>query len=234
MSLLYFILSGLFLYFLLKLGHKLLLAYAGRKLMKNSVDKWFPLFETGVWVFFAFWGAYVLFGGIVHYDYLIFIMAVLLAIGVSWFFFRDFFAGMIMKSECRLEVGQYIKTPEIEGTIIRLGPRYLELENDSGEKLNIPYSVLNKHWISLPADADKSLSNHFSVRIPDSADPIRLKRLVYEEMMGMPWIVGVSPKLKIHKDKSDQTFLDIRYGLLKEEHALLVEQRIKQILTSSF
>lgn len=230
MSLLYFILSGLLLYFMLKLGSKILMALTGRKVITNSIAKWFPLFETGVWVFFAFWGAYVLFGGISHYDHLVFVMAVLLAIGVSWFFFRDFFAGMIMKSECRLELGQHIKTPDFEGTIVLLGPRYMELEIDSGEKLKVSYSRLNKHWISLPAETEKSLSNNLTLRIPDSANPLQVKTIVYKEMMGMPWIVGTPPKLKLTKNEDDQSFLDIRYGLLKEEHSLLVEHRIRQTI----
>ncbi len=208
------------------------MAVTNRKIIKNGIARWFPLIETGVWVFFAFWGAYVLFGGISYYDHLVFVMAVLLAIGVSWFFFRDFFAGMIMKSECRLEVGQYIKTPEIEGTIVLLGPRYMELENDTGEKLKIPYSRINKQWISLPAETENSLSNHITLKIPHTADPLKVKRIISEEMMGIPWIVGTPPKLKITKNDDDQSFLDIRYGLLNEEHSLLVEQRIRKTIQS--
>ncbi len=230
MSLLYFILSGLLLFFLLKVGAKLLKALAGKHMLKNGIAKWFPLLETGVWVFYAFWGAYVFFGGISYYDHLVFAMAILLACGIAWYFFRDFFAGMIMKSECRLDVGQYIKTPDVSGKIVVLGPRFLELESDQGEKLKIPYSRLSKQWINLPSDVDKSLSNHFVIKVPDSANPMKVKSMVHQEMMGMPWVVGVPPKIKLIKDQADQTYLDVHYGLLKEEHSLLVEQKIKQLI----
>ncbi len=230
MSLLYFIFSGLLLFFLLMLGAKLLKALAGKDMLKNGIAKWFPLLETGVWVFYAFWGAYVFFGGISYYDHLVFAMAVVLLIGIAWYFFRDFFAGMIMKSECRLTVGQYIKTPDVAGTIVVLGPRFLELESDLGGKLKIPYSRLSKHWVSLPADVDKSLSNHFVIMVSDSANPMKVKAMVHQEMMGMPWVVGVPPTIKLIKDQAEQTFLDIHYGLLKEEHSLLVERKIRQII----
>lgn len=232
MSLLYFILSGVLLYFLLKFGALLLKALTSRQHDAHRIAGWFPLFEIGTWILFSFWGAYLLFGGISYYDHLVFFMAVLLVFGVSWYFFRDFFAGMIMKSECQLREGQYIKTPNTEGVIILLGPRYLELENNQGERVKIPYSNLNKQWITLPAQTEKTLSNHFLVRIPESVDPLQVKSVVHQGMMDLPWIVGMPPVIKLIKDQEDHLFLDIRYSLLKEEHALLVEKKVRQMIGS--
>lgn len=233
MSLLYFILSGVLLYFLLKLGALLLKALAVRRNALRAIAKWFPIFETGSWVLFAFWGAYVLFGRISYYDHLVFVMAVLLVFGISWYFFRDIFAGMVLKSECQLHEGQQIKTPHTEGIIIQLGSHYLELENEKGEKLKIPYSGLSREWINIPAEADNALSNQFKLSLPDSADPLKVKSRIHQEMMGMPWIVGAAPKIKIIKGADEHIVLDIRYGLLKEEHALLVEQKIKRLIDNS-
>ncbi len=233
MSLLYIILSGVLLYFLLKLAALLLKAMAARRNAVHALSKWFPVLEAGVWVLFVFWGVYLLFGGISYYDHLIFFMAVLLVFGISWYFFRDIFSGMILKSECQLHEGQQIKTPKTEGIIIQLGSRYLELENEKGERVKIPYSDLSRHWINIPAEMDKALSNQFKIRLKEGADPIKVKSRIHQEMMGMPWIVGAAPKIKIIKDSDEHVVLDIRYGLLKEEHALLVEKKIRCLVDAS-
>lgn len=232
MSLLYFILSGILLYLLLKFGALFVRALAGRRPIVRFVSEWFPVIETGAWVLFVFWGAYLLFGGISFYNQLLFFMAVFLLIGISWYFFRDIFAGTVLKSECRLHEGQHIKTPFVEGLIVQLGLRYLELENNKGERVKIPYSSLSNHWINLPAQTDNTLSNHFKVRVPESVDPLKVKDEVHRGMMGMPWIVGMPPKIKLLKGQEDHVFLDIHYSLLKEEHALLVEKKVSEMIQS--
>lgn len=230
MNLLYLIAVAAIIYVVMRFGGRLFEALPVKPAYKREIERWLPIMEGLVWVAFVFWGGYVLFGGIRHYDLLLLIMAALLLFGVAWYFFRDFFAGMMIKSDYKLRKGQYIKTPVSEGLIVRLGGRFLELENDKGEKIRIPFSSLSKQWVQLPADMQKSLSNHLVIELPDSADPVRMKSLVEADMMGMPWIIGTPPSLKARKNKDGKMVLDIRFDLLKEEHSLLVEERIRGLI----
>lgn len=230
MSLLYFIIAGLVLYIGLKFGTRVLEAIPVKRAHKMEAIRWFPMFEVIAWVAYAFWGSYVLFGQIRHYDLLLLIMAIFLFFGIAWFFFRDFFAGMMIKSDYKLKPGQYVKTPVADGIVVRLGSRFIELENDKGEKIKLPFSQLGKQWISLPADMEKSLSNHLVMVLPGHVDVGALTSLIDAEMMGMPWIIGTPPALKIKNDESGQKVLDIRFDLIKEEHNLLVENKIREIV----
>lgn len=230
MSLFYFIIAGLVLYAGLRFGLRVLEAIAVKRSYKKEAIRWFPLVEVIGWLAYAFWGSYVLFGQIRHYDLLLLVMAIILFFGIAWFFFRDFLAGLMMKSDYKLRPGQHIKSPAVEGIIVRLGSRFIELENKKGEKIKLPFSQLSKHWVSLPADVEKNLSNHFVMILPDHVNVVAITSLIDAEMMGMPWIIGAPPELKIQDDGHGHKVLDIRYDVIKEEHHLIVENKIREIV----
>ena len=230
MSLLYLVLTGVLLFLFLQLASRFLHALAKRNTFKPVVLNLFPLIELGAWVAFSFWGAWVVFGGMRYYDLVMVVMAGLLLFAIAWYVFRDFFSGMMLKSEYKLEKGQVIKTPIAEGRIVSLRRRFLELENEMGEKIRIPYSRLSNQWLSLPADTEKSFSHRMVIPLTGHVEPGSLKNLINQAMMGMPWIIGPPPNIKILKDEEGKAVLDIRYDLLKEEHALIVEEKITQLV----
>jgi len=218
------------LFFALQLGARFLHALARKSALKPVVIKLFPLVELGAWLAYAFWAVWVLFGSMRYYDLVVGAMAGLLLFAIAWFVFRDFFSGMMLKSEYKLEKGQVIRTPLAGGQIVYLGKRFLELEGENGEKIRIPFSRLVNQWLSFPADAGKSFSYRLSVGLSGREDPVALKVIIGREMMGMPWIIGPPPQIKILKSPEDGPVLDIRYDLLKEEHALIVEEKIRRIV----
>jgi hypothetical protein len=231
MNLLYLLMAGLLLFLFLQLASRFLLALAKNNAFKPAVLKVFPLIELGAWIAFSFWAAWVLFGNMRYYDQVIAVMSSLFVFAIGWFVFRDFFSGMMLRSEYKLEKGQVIKTPIAEGRITKLGRRFMELENEKGEKIRIPYSQISNQWISLPADTEKSFSHQMAVRLSGHIEPSVLKNKINQEMMGMPWIIGPPPNIKISKDQEGVPVLEIRYDLLKEEHALVVEEKIRQLVS---
>jgi hypothetical protein len=230
MSLLYLVLVGVLLFLFLQLASRFVHALAKKNAFKPLVLNLFPLVELGAWVAYAFWGAWVLFGGMRHYDLVMAVMAALLVFAIAWYVFRDFFSGMMLKSEYKLERGQVIQTPLGGGRIIGLRRRFLELENEKGEKIRIPYSRLSNQWISLPADTEKSFAHRMVIPLTGHVEPASLKSMINQAMMGMPWIIGPPPNIKILKDEGGHSVLDIRYELLKEEHALIVEEKIRLLV----
>lgn len=230
MSLLYLVLTGVLLFLFLQLASRFLHALARRNKFKPVVLNFFPMIELGAWVAFAFWAAWVLFGGMRYYDMVMAVMAALFVFAVAWYVFRDFFSGMMLRSEYKLERGQVIRTPVAEGRIVSLRRRFLELENEKGEKIRIPYSRLSNQWLSLPADTEKSFAHRMVIPLTGHVEPASLKNLINHSMMGMPWIIGPPPNIKILKDEGGNAVLDIRYDLLKEEHALIVEEKIRELV----
>lgn len=233
MSLLYLVLVGLLLFLFLQLASRFLHALAKKNAFKPAVLKILPLIELGAWIAFSFWAAWVLFGNMRYYDQVVTVMTLLFVFAVGWFVFRDFFSGMMLRSEYKLEKGQVIKTPFAEGRIVYLGKRFLELENEKGEKVRIPYSRISNNWISIPADQEKSFSHQLALKLSGHVNPGKLKAMINQEMMGMPWIIGPPPNIKISRHQDGTPMLEIRYDLLKEEHALLVEEKIRQLVQRS-
>ncbi len=229
MNLLYFLIAGLVLFFALRYGVRLTRALMQRFSGRDKITQWFPFAEGILWVVYVFWGSYLLFGHIKHYDVLLLILAILLFSAISWFFFRDFFAGIMIRSDYQLKHGQHIKTPLAEGFIAFLGSRFIEIENERGEKIRLPYSLLGKQWLTLPTDHGKPLSKHLTIPVSADTDITRLKTALEKKMMEMPWVVGSPPEIKVNKDTNERLVLDIRYNLLMEEHLGLVEKQLREL-----
>lgn len=230
MTLLYFFIAGLALYFLLRFGFRLARAFLQRFSTKESIIQIFPFVEGLLWVLYLFWGGYLLFGNIKHYDILLLILAILVVSAISWFFFRDYFSGIVIRSDYRLTPGQHIKTPIVEGIITAMGSRYIEVENERGEKTRLPYSLFGKQWVTLPADHGKPLSKRLMIPIAGETDITTLRTAIENKMMEMPWVVGSTPEIKVTKDSNNQLVFEIRYNLLVEEHMGLVEKQLRQFI----
>lgn len=230
MNLLYFLITGLAIFIFLKFGARILDALLLRMSLKPETTRWFPLVEIVIWVAYVYWGSYVLFGHIRYYDLLVLSMTLLLAFGIAWFFFRDFFAGLMVRSDYGLKTGLFIRTPVAEGYIVRLGSRFLELKNDKGEMIKLPFSQISRQWLQLPADMGNSLSSQLLISLPGDINVPLLRKTVEAEMMGMPWIIGTPPGITIRMNQQGQIILDVRYDLLKEEHSLQVEKRVREIV----
>jgi small-conductance mechanosensitive channel len=225
MSLIYFILTGILLYVLLIYGGRILKSLAKKHAIKWDVLRMSPLVELGAWLAYTFWGIRLIFGDLRFFDQLTILMAALLIAGIAWFVFRDFFAGMMLKMEYKLHPGQYIKTPTTEGQIVSLGNRFIELENENGERTFIPFSRFTNEWLSIPGDQEKRLSHRMVIKLEHAVNASRFKLLLQKEMMTMPWIIGPAPVIKLSQDK--ERIVDIRFHLLKEEHALVVEEKLR-------
>lgn len=232
MNLLYFLITGLAIFIFLKFGARILDAVLARMPLKPETARWFSVVEVVIWVAYVYWGSYVLFGHIRYYDLLILSMTLLLAFGVAWFFFRDFFAGMMIRTDYGLKAGQYIRTPDAEGYIVRLGSRFLELKNEQGEKIKLPFSQISGQWLQLPADMERSLTSQLLISLPANISVPLIKKAVEAAMMGMPWIIGTPPAINIKTDTEGHIQMEVRYDLLKKEHSLLVEKGIREVVAA--
>ena len=232
MNLIYFVLAGAVLYILLHAFNLVLKALIRRNAIKSKVLRVFPLVEFGAWLAFSFWGFRLIFGDLRYYDQLIAFAGILLIVGIAWYVFRDFFAGMILKIGYGLHAGQHIRTDTFEGRILHLGNRYVELQQASGARIFVPYSRLAGAGLGVYDDREISQLHHLVIELPDHIDPVRLRRFVRHEMMNMPWVVGQKPEIIINADTARN--IEIKFRIIRQEHALIVEEKLRAAIFSCF
>lgn len=227
MNVLVLIITGVALFLLFRL----LFWFSGRvvrsAVMRTGSKALLPVIELTAWVGYVFWGVHILFGGHLYYDIVIGVMIVLLVLAVAWFVFRDFLAGVLLKAEKSLTPGQTIRTPLGGGKIKRLGSRAVELVNEQGETVRIPYSRLSNELLILPPGDEESRPHHLRILLPDSLSPDTAQEIIARKLLAMPWIIGPGPEVSVDRT-ADGYVAHITFHTHLDTQALAVERRLRE------
>lgn len=230
MNLLIFTITGLFLLLLFRVLNRITKAFIRKRQLRGMLLRILPVVELVAWVAFSFWGVLVLFGQHQYYDLIVVLLAVLVIFGLAWFVFRDFLAGVLLKSEKALHPGQVIKTPIVEGKIKSMGFRNIELVNEAGETVNIPYSRLSDQLFIIPPDNEDSLPHQVKIPLVPKQASEQTKEKVYKHLMGMPWVISPAPGVQIIKHNDGHHIMHVTFYTYMRTHALIVEEKIRTLL----
>ncbi len=231
MTALIFFLLGLALFFLLRLIYRVVGSVIRQEPFRYIFLKAFPVLELLIWVAFFFWAVDSVFQDFFYYNLLIGLMVFIVLGALSWFLFRDFFAGIVIRSENALEPGQFFKTTFVEGRILKLGIRSMELETLEGERVKVPYGRLNNQLLNRPPGQEKNYGHTLKLRMPKAGKPARLKNQILAELNNMPWIIsGYPPMVSITSESEEQFLVEIRVYVMREEHLFLVEKNIRDFI----
>ena len=230
MNLLIFIITGLVILLLFRGLNRIARAFVKKRQLRSALLRVLPVVELVAWVAFSFWGVLVLFGQHQYYDLIVVLLAVLVIFGLAWFVFRDFLAGVLLKSEKALYPGQVIKTPIIEGKIKSMGFRNMELVNEAGETVNVPYSRLSNQLFIIPPDNEDSLPHQARIPLMPGQASEQTKENVYKHLMAMPWVISPAPGIQIIKSNDGQHFMLITFYTYMRTHALVVEEKVRALL----
>lgn len=230
MSLLIFILTGFALFFLFRLLFRVSNALLRQAAFRKLGSSLLPLLELALWLVYAFWGAHIFFGTHLYYDLVVGVMVILLLVAVSWYVFRDFLAGVLLKAEKSLEPGQMIRTPSAAGRIKSLGSRYLELVNEEGEEVRIPWAKLSNEVFILPPENEDNWPHKVEVPLLAGQSPDASQKRVLKLLHAMPWIITPAPEVKIKKAADGSLLLHTTFYTHIRSQAVIVEERIRQAL----
>ena len=230
MNLLYIVILGFALFYALQLINRLAHLIPGDNLYTNMLLRVLPIIEMVVWLTFAFWAATIIFPDLAFRRLIFGSMAIVLVIAFGWYVLRDFLNGILLKTENTLKKGQAIKTDFISGKIIGIGHRTLRLEAENGEVVRIPFSRLGEAIISLPPQSGQSHSHSLLLPVDASKQLLVQPKDFLRELVNMPWVIAESePGVNLIQTK-EGTLLEVRFSVMKEEHALLVEKKLQEML----
>lgn len=235
MNLLFIVILGFALFFAMQLINRLALVIPGEGRWRNLLLRSLPLLEFVVWLVFAFWAARIVFSGLPYRGVIESAMALVLVVALGWYVLRDFLSGILLKTESEFKKGQIIKTPLVSGKVARMGYRTLHIETEKGEKVRIPFSKLGDAIISSPPEKGHGHSQMIKFNLQPGQDTPDLPEAIRQELFNMPWIILENePLVHLVRDKNEQAHFEVKFSVIKEEHALLVEQKLKAFLEKGF
>lgn len=231
MNLLYIVILGFALFFALLLINRLAHLIPGESRWRSLLLRSLPLLEFVVWLAFAFWAARIVFSGLPYRGVVESAMALVLVLALGWYVLRDFLSGVLLKTESEFKKGQIIKSPLVSGKVHKVGYRTVHIETEKGEKVRVPFSRFGDAIISSPPEKGHGYSQMLKLNLNQGDDWSGLTEQIKQELFNMPWIILENePLINLVRDADNQPSLEVKFSVIKEDHALLVEQKLKAFL----
>ena len=234
MNLIYVVILGLALFFAMQLINRIASLISGENKWVMLLRRTLPLVELIVWLAFAFWAASIIFPDYTFRRLVIGAMTIVLVLALGWYVFRDFLNGILLKTESALKTGQTIKTSFVSGKIISIGYRTLQLETDKGERLRVPYSRLSDAIVIQPPQKGQSHTHMFNFFLKDGSKAQQVTEKVYRELVNMTWVISENePGVNLVHNESGEISLEVKFTVMKEEHAILVGRKLETLLSKA-
>ncbi len=173
----------------------------------SQLLKYFRLVELFIWLFFFSWFlfrfaevkslfAFVIFGIQLGILYLIF-----------RFWLTDLIAGIIFKNSNQIDVGDSIQYEKHLGKIIKIGGRSIEIENEDGNSVFIPYRKLTSAIFSRTESSEQTSGYSFELETSFEEDIDKTIEQIKSSIIALPWSsIRKSPQISL-KGQTDKSLI---------------------------
>jgi small-conductance mechanosensitive channel len=207
--------------------------FTGSLVMKRKSLKFIlrilPIVEFLAWTVFVLLVLKAFFSDWKGYSLFTTAIVTIVLLTIAWYFLRDFIAGIIMKAENAFTTNQHIRTPEISGTIKKIGYRSLEVEGESGHFSKVPYSRIYGQIFSIQAPAETMLAHELVLQLPATQNLEDVKEQIVKELLLLPWVsVNHDPVIKTMQESGETITLKISYHTSNDSMASDINQHIRK------
>ncbi|MEZ5084474.1 MAG: mechanosensitive ion channel [Bacteroidales bacterium] len=208
-------------FFITKISHKFL--------YWRKVIKLYPVIEITIWTIFVFWATGLLFQDQIYYPYIVVSLVLVVLSLITWFFFRDIFAGAIFKFQNDLNKGDYIKIGNISGQIKSVRLTHLEIISDNGQTIKIPNTKLSQDLISGMSTPEGMEEFKFRFEFDKRFSKMEIEEKIKFEVSNSPWCNYRNPPvIKLQNEDEHSYSYDVVIYTLNDKHLSLVEKTLKE------
>lgn len=146
----------------------------------------------------------------------------------GWRTFRDYLSGVVLRSEGSWRVGDRVRVGDVEGVVLRLGYRTVELQRQDGDVVFVPYARLSGDLL-VRRHAEGDVVRHtFVVSCPNDLGPAYVVPRVREAALLHHWSSpGHDPGVQVAPDGS----LRVTIHALSEARVPQVEAAVRSAVT---
>ena len=227
----HYLFYALVLFAILRLSSRIIQSLAGKNFIHKVLLRIFPLVEFAIWLGFSLWALSRAFSSYPYYHLLILLGIGCLVLIASWYFLRDFVAGIILKTEIPFAKNQKIKVLQTEGILKKLGYRTLEIESNNGEVVKIPYSQLAISSINIQSSNDGMQGYEVIIKVHSSIPIQEVKDKVSSAVLLTPWASMVqAPNVQLLKQHERESEYSVHFHSLSERHAAHISHFLQNFL----
>lgn len=169
-----------------RLINKYLIGWIKNKRKQSLAGLYIPLGINIVWVLFVLYAIYQL--ALINPIISIFLSAIIIV--VAWNNIKDFVQGILFKLQEGNIIGQRIKIEGFSGEIVKMRNTKIDLQAESGEIVQYPYSKLTNQVIGISTSVKNFKYCTFNVPIPYVKEIEKARKQLFIHLLNTPWIVS--------------------------------------------
>ena len=205
------------------------------KININRFRKYFTLVEGIVWGMVLLGAAIFFLENNIIFSTILFLLLLLLFYWYSRFALRDYIAGIVFKVENSFSLDDPIEVEGQKGIIKKYHYRNLEIENEDGEMILLPYSILLGIVSSPRKISDSLLSFSFEITISSEQPYDKVSDLLKKYILSMPWTVFKNePKIQLLEEKDNFFNVKITIFSFDESYFQPMHKRVEAFVKKNF
>ena len=167
-----------------------------------------------------------------HPEYSPLVLTALIAgfVWVSWFAIRDFVSGVFIKIGGVCRAGDWVRFEHLEGRVVELGYRVLEIETKDGERCFVPYSQVSRRPIGCVPTVRGLAAHAFTVAVPDVVKLPEVQQSIRAVALNHHWASLIrEPRMVLN----DGNQLSVTVYALTPETGPSIEAKVREALRPS-
>ncbi len=166
----------------------------------SLIRRWEFRAITLIWLIYGSWAMYHLIKS--NFIVTLTILAVVMVFG--WRNWMEFFTGIFLRLEQRIERGDILQTAEGSGKVEGFYFQSIGLQSTEGYITYLPYSRVTNDVVVQRTDQQKLMAQSFEVHVA-SNNPHKVKEVITELVYFCPWTAVLHPVNVAHT--TDETYL---------------------------
>jgi small-conductance mechanosensitive channel len=193
-----------------------------------------PFAELVAWSIYLIWAIQYL--AVRSYLVTVFplMIFVIIILYLAWYGLKDIIAGIVFNASYSLQINDQIIVMGISGKVMAILHTRIELEDNSGQIISIPYSKLAGDVVFRNYPSQSNLSYHFKLEIPAPGSPgdiFEVMEKIRITLLALPWTSQKKPpKIAIEEENNESVLLGITIFSIDESYF----PRIEKVLENEF
>ncbi len=240
----YFVSSPFIILFLISLAGIFLVLYLMRiyiplifsgKINTNRFRKYFAIFQGVVWSLFLLTTALFFLKHNIIFAALLFLVLLLFIYWYSRYSLRDYIAGLVFKSENRFSLNEIVEVEGQKGEIKKFHYRNIEIENESGKRILIPYSMLLGLISSPQKISETVLHSSFETEIPSIQPFVKVVEQLKIFIYSLPWTaLKNEPKIQLINEIENKYLVRITLFSFDDTYFPSMHKRVEEFIKHNF
>lgn len=202
-----FILWGIILFVLFSLIRFGLPYLLRKNKIADQIQKYLRPVELIIWIFYLSWFLFVFAEIKSLFSLLLFGIILGLAYLLFRFWITDIIAGLIFRNSNHISKGDGLQIDNIKGKIVNLGFRNIEIENEEGNSIYVPYRKVTSAVFTKTESAAQSSGYTFELETTFDGNIDKVIENLKTTIVALPWSSIRKPPQISLKGQSEKSLI---------------------------